>query len=80
MVKRMLLVSALSLFVGFTGVALAADQAPTQGKTNGSRLLTQQERAEYQAKMRSANSEQEREKIRNENHERMKERANARGK
>lgn len=58
------LVSALSLSAS---VALAADQAPAQEKTQtqkqeqiyGSQLMTQQERAEYRAKMRTAKTAEE---------------------
>ncbi len=78
------LVIALSLFAGF---ALAADQAPAQEKAQtqeeeqiyGSQLMTQEERTEYHAKMRTAKTAEEREQIRNEHHERMKARAKERG-
>jgi hypothetical protein len=65
----------------FTGSALAADQEPAQERVQkqeqiyGSQLMTQQERAEYRTKMRSAKTAEEREQIRKEHHERMKERA-----
>ncbi len=42
-------------------------------------MMTQQERNEFRARMCSAKSLQEREKIRAENHERMKVRAKERG-
>jgi len=74
------LVIALSLFAGF---ALAAEQETAQTQQEeqiyGSQLMTQEERAEYQAKMRAAKTAEEREQIRNEHHERMKERAKERG-
>ena len=77
MMKRILMVSvlaaALSLSTGFT---LAADQ---QEQIYGSQLMTQQERSEYRAKMRAAKTADEQEQIRKEHHERMKERAKARG-
>jgi hypothetical protein len=88
MVKRRLLVfvvgGALSLSTGF---ALAADQEPAQQTVQlqereqiyGSELMTKEERAEYRAKMRAAKTKEEREKIRKEHHERMKERAKAQG-
>jgi hypothetical protein len=41
--------------------------------------MTQQERMEYRTKMRAAKTTEERERIRNEHHEQMKERAKARG-
>lgn len=76
------LVSALSLSAG---AALAADQAQEKTQTQkqeqiyGSQLMTQQERAEYRTKMRAAKSAEEREQIRKEHHESMKQRANERG-
>lgn len=45
----------------------------------GSQLMTQQERQEHQAKMRAAQSEEEREQIREEHHEQMKIRAEEKG-
>ncbi len=45
----------------------------------GSQLMTQQERNEYRAKMRSAKTAQERERLRYEHHEQMQERAKERG-
>ena len=41
----------------------------------GGQLMTEQERAEYRSRMRTANSEQEREQIRLEHHAQMQERA-----
>lgn len=51
----------------------------TQSNVYGWQLMTQQERAEYGARMRSLRTEQERERFRLEHHERMQERARARG-
>jgi hypothetical protein len=88
MVKQRLLVfvvgGALSLSTGF---ALAADQEPAQqtvqlqeqAQIYGSELMTKEERAEYRAKLRAAKTKEEREQIRKEHHERMKERAKAQG-
>jgi len=45
----------------------------------GSQLMTTQERNEYRARMRAAKTREERERIRAENHERMKERAKEHG-
>ena len=56
---------------------LTRDQ--TQDQIYGSQLMTQQERIEYSNRMRAAKTEQEREQIRKEHHERMKERAKERG-
>jgi hypothetical protein len=78
--------SAFFLSVGF---AVAAEQergqqrvaAETQGQEQiyGSQLMTEQERAEYQAKMRAAKTAEERERIRTEHHEQMEVRAKERG-
>jgi hypothetical protein len=54
-------------------------EAQAQEKIYGSQLMTEQERAEYQAKMRAAKTPEEREQIRKEHHERMKARAEERG-
>lgn len=70
-----------------TGVALAADPAPTQERAQagkrervyGSRLMTAQERNEHRTRMRAAKTAQEREQLRKEHHQAMKERAKARG-
>lgn len=45
----------------------------------GHQLMTEQELAEHRAKMRSLKTEEEREQYRLEHHERMQERAKARG-
>lgn len=46
----------------------------------GSQLMTQQERSQYRQRMRDAQTAQERDRIRQEHHEQMKERAKAQGK
>lgn len=78
------LATALFLFYGFS---VAADNPPAQEKTQtqkqeqvyGSQLMTPQERKEFHAKMRAAKTAEQREQIRKEHHERMKERAKERG-
>jgi hypothetical protein len=78
------LACALSLVSGF---AVAADQEPVADKTQttkqervyGSQLMTQQERTEYRAKMRTAKTAEEREQIRTEHHTQMTARAKERG-
>ena len=72
-VMMALLTAALSLSTGFT---IAGDR---QEQIYGSQLMTQEERAEYRAKMRAAETYEEREQIRKEHHELMKERAKERG-
>lgn len=88
MKRKTLVLSALagvmSLSAGFT---LAADQDRTQDRLQtqdqnqiyGSQLMSPEERAEFNAKMRSAETDMEREQIRNEHHERMQERAKEQG-
>ncbi len=88
MVKGMLAMSTLAVsLLLFTGGALAVDQERTQDRIQtqeqeqvyGSQLMTQQERAEYRTRINAAISEEERKQIREEHHERMKERAKAQG-
>lgn len=57
------------------------DQAreQTQQRIYGSQLMTQQEQNEYRDRMRAAKTVEERERIRTEHHDRMQERAKARG-
>lgn len=88
MMKRPLVVFALAGALSLSaGLVLAADQEHTQERIQtqdqeqiyGSQLMTQQERDEYRAKRRVAQTTEEREQIRKEHHESMKERARARG-
>ena len=65
------LVGALSLSAG---LALAVDQE----QIYGNQLMTEQERDEYRAKMRAAETAEEQEQIHMEHHEGMKARANER--
>jgi hypothetical protein len=68
---------------------LSAEQDPTKEKIQaqtkdqeriyGSELMTDKERNEYRERMRSAKTQQEREKIRSEHHDRMLARAKERG-
>lgn len=59
----------------------AQDRLQTQDRDQiyGSQLMTQQERAEFRAKMLSAKTAMEREQVRNEHHLRMQERAKEQG-
>lgn len=54
-------------------------QTKDQERIYGSELMTEKERNEYRERMRSAKTEQEREKIRTEHHNRMLARAKERG-
>ena len=88
MMKQALIVSTLAAALSLSaGLALAADPEPAKEKAQtqkqeqvyGSQLMTPQERSEHRAKMRAAKTPEEREQIRKEHHDLMKERAKARG-
>ena len=70
------LVCSLLLTSSFT---LAANQANDQEHIYGSQMMTEQEQNEYRARMQETKTNQEREQIRMEHHERMRERAKAQG-
>lgn len=86
MAIRVLLVSTFSTtLLLYSGLTLAEDngriqeQVQTQEQVYGRELMTEQERAEHQFKMRAAKSEEERKQIRKEQHEKMQIRAKERG-
>jgi hypothetical protein len=92
LVNAILKLAILTSAVVFTfGLAVADDQdrtqqqdklqtqTKTQERIYGSQLMTQQERDEFRSKLRAAKSIEERDQIRKEHHERMKERAKERG-
>ncbi|MCF6203698.1 MAG: hypothetical protein L3J59_08525 [Methylococcaceae bacterium] len=58
---------------------LKRDKVQTQKQVYGIQLMTEQERIENRSKMRAAKTAEERELIRSENHNRMKERAKQQG-
>ena len=70
-----------AIFLGFTSViagnGLATGQA--QEPIYGGQLMTQQEIRDYQEKMRSASSDEERQQIRREHRREMQERAKRKG-
>ena len=70
----------------FAGMVLAADQDQDRDRDRlnddnvyGWQLMTPKERDEYREKIRSLNTEQEREAFRNEHHKQMQERAREQG-
>lgn len=89
MKKRFILSGLAAAMLLSGGMALAADQARAQDRdqeraqrqqTTGSRMMTADERKEHRAKIRGTASREEREKIRAEQHEKMKKRAKEQGK
>lgn len=82
--KLLVLVITLSISAGYSLAAGKEStnqtiQPQTQEQIYGSQLMTEQERMEYRDRMRNTATEQEREQIRKEHHERMKELAKERG-
>jgi hypothetical protein len=71
--------AALTLGLGMAAAGPMGSANAQQEQIFGRELMTEQERNELRAKMRSATSEEEREQIRWENHIKMQERAKARG-
>ncbi len=68
-----------ALFVAGVGVFSTAASAQNNATIYGSQLMTKQERVEQRQRMQNAKTEQEREQIRAEHHERMQARAKERG-
>ena len=83
--KKMTLSGLAVAMLFLTGLAGAADQAVVQEKsqqtrqTTGRELMTGEERNAQRTKMRSATTKEEREKVRAEHHEEMKEHAKEQG-
>ena len=73
--KPLLIAAFMATLFFFAGQAAAADQ----NQIYGSQMMTEQERMEYRDRLRAAESAEEREKIRNEHHKQMQERAKERG-
>lgn len=84
-IKKVILIFPLCFF--YQSSILAADsvntqekiQVQTQEQVDGRQLMTGQERTEFRSKIRAAKTSGERELIRTENHNRMKERAKEQG-
>ncbi len=82
--KRYIIVPILASILLMPGAfAWAADQdrvqAQDQVQVYGSQLMTEQERNEYRNKIRAAKTSQERERIRQEHHQAMTQRAKKQG-
>jgi hypothetical protein len=67
--------AALGLAVVVLTAGSMSDAYSQQPPIYGSQLMTEQERAEYRSRMRTATSEQEREQIRLQHHAQMQKRA-----
>ena len=85
-VAAALLTSALLAFGSSFAMAADQDQQRDQARDQsreqiiyGYQLMTQQERAEYQAQMQNMKTAEERERFRKEHHEKMQARAQERG-
>lgn len=74
---RLMTMAAITVLACPAGLLLAADA--TDAPIYGSQLMTQQERTEYRMRMRTAQTAEERERIRAEHHAQMVERAKAQG-
>jgi hypothetical protein len=74
--KRFAWIGLLALMLPAAGGALAAEQ---NQNVYGWQLMTPQERTAYQEKMRSLNTQQERDQFRMEHHKMMQERAKEQG-
>lgn len=90
MMKSLFVITALTgALVLFPITGFSADQQRDQDRTQtqdqmrdqvyGSQLMTDQERNEYRSRMRAAKTDEERQRIRKEHHERMKIRAQEQG-
>jgi hypothetical protein len=86
--KRTLIVSAVITLSLSAASLFAADQPPANESvpttsatpTTGRQLMTPEERMEHRRKMRAAKTPEERQKLRAEQHEKMKQRAKEQGK
>lgn len=83
MLKKTLLVSAIASGLMVIVSPGFAEETPVQKQAQeqiyGSQMMTAQERAEYQAKMRAAKTVEAREQIRAEHHQAMQVRAKEKG-
>ncbi|MDG4812390.1 hypothetical protein P8629_05170 [Hydrogenovibrio sp. 3SP14C1] len=77
--KHSIIVAALAGVLSLNGGALMAAPGDGSSQIYGSQLMTQQEISDHRAKLRAAKTQAERNQIRQENHERMQQRARERG-
>ena len=83
--KRTLVVSTIAALSWGATVSFAADPAPAKDSlpavtsVTGRQMMTTEERAEHQIKMRAAKTPEERQNLRAEQHEQMQQRAKVEG-
>lgn len=77
--KSRWIMSAMGVAIALAGLGVSVAPAQDEQTIYGSQLMTRQERIEYRAKLRSANTYEEREQIRLEHHRAMQARAKAQG-
>lgn len=78
--KRRLFLSGLATLAAATWLGMAVPAQAEGDFVYGRELMTPQEMAEHRTRMRSLNTEQEREAYRQEHHRKMQERAREQGK
>jgi hypothetical protein len=79
LVCSLMLPTSFALAAGQSDDAQEKVEKQQQEQIYGSQMMSEQERHEYRARMHAAKTQQEREQIRLEHHERMQERAKAMG-
>lgn len=73
------MIGGIALLVPAVSVAVEQERSQEQEQIYGSQLMTQKERAEHRAKMRSLKTQEERDAYRLEHHEKMQGRAKEKG-
>ena len=79
MPRHLIMTTAFALALLVPAVATAQPATTGEQPVYGSQLMNEQERLEYRQRMRNAPSEEERQQIRAEHHQRMQERAQQKG-
>lgn len=79
MPRNLVMTTAFALALLMPAVATAQPATTGEQPVYGSQLMNEQERLEYRQRMRNAPSEEERQQIRAEHHQRMQERAQQQG-
>jgi hypothetical protein len=79
MPRNLVMTTAFALALLMPAVATAQPATTTEQQVYGSQLMNEQERLDYRQRLRNAPSEEERQQIRAEHHQRMQERARQMG-